>query len=477
MNKLKIIGFAIGPIGSAILGFITLPILAWYVSAEDIGRITMLQIIVSFSVVLFSLGLDQAYIREYHESKNKATLLKTVISPGLILILCSLLGIFSYSFTFLSKLLFEIDSMLFSILIAICLLSSFISRFLSLILRMQEKGLAFSMSQVLPKLLFLIIISLYIYYGVLFNFHKLLFAQIISIGTVFIIYTWNTRSEWLPAFSAQVNYIQLKQMLNFGLPLILGGIASWALMAMDRIFLRSLSNFEELGIYSMAVSVAAVASILSGIFSTIWAPTVFKWAAAGKNLDKINEVSEHLLSVIYFLLCLCGILSWLIPYLLPHTYIAIQYLLVACMSVRLFYMISETTAVGIAISRKTSFSLLASCIAAGINGIGNYLLIPTYGAAGAAVSTACSMWVFIICRTEFSCLVWRHVPRLKLYLTTFICLFNAVLFALVGKDVGYLYILIWILFFIFGFIFFKRSVILAKNEVINMYFKFKRSNE
>ena len=75
MDRSKIIGFALGPIITAILGLASLPILAWYFSTEDIGRISMLQVVISFTVILFSLGLDQSYVREYHQVKNKAVLL------------------------------------------------------------------------------------------------------------------------------------------------------------------------------------------------------------------------------------------------------------------------------------------------------------------------------------------------------------------------------------------------------------------
>ena len=93
MNKSKIIGFAVGPIGAAVLSFASLPILAWYFSAEDIGRISMLQVVISFSVLIFSLGLDQAYVREYHEVADKAVLLKTAVLPGLIILLLVLLSV------------------------------------------------------------------------------------------------------------------------------------------------------------------------------------------------------------------------------------------------------------------------------------------------------------------------------------------------------------------------------------------------
>ena len=177
MDRSKIIGFALGPIITAILGLASLPILAWYFSTEDIGRISMLQVVISFTVILFSLGLDQSYVREYHQVKNKAVLLKTATLPSLLLFCLVSLGFFLYSPSLLSVLLFSIDSTIFSVLIVVCLLVSLLSRFLSLMLRMQEKGLAFSMSQVLPKLLFLLVIGGYVLTDTALNFSKLFFCS------------------------------------------------------------------------------------------------------------------------------------------------------------------------------------------------------------------------------------------------------------------------------------------------------------
>ncbi|WP_223549460.1 lipopolysaccharide biosynthesis protein [Pseudomonas sp. A-B-19] len=476
MNRSKILGFTVGPIGSAILGFATLPVMAWFFSVEDIGRISMLQIVCSFAVIFFCLGLDQAYVREYHETEDKPSLLKTVSAPGLLLLTVVSLGFIFYDPGLLSRVIFSLDSSALSILLACCLLTTFISRFLSLILRIQEKGLAFSMSQVLPKALFLFIIGVYIFLKVGFSFEKLIIAYVLSMLAVMLIYAWNTRTEWLPAVGKSIDKQKLGTMLQFGLPLIFGGMASWALMAMDKLFLRSLSTFEELGIYSIAVSVASAAGIFSGVFTTIWAPTVYKWAAEGINPEKINQISEHVLAAAFFIFTLSGMFSWALQFLLPSTYDNVQYLVTACMAVPLLYALSETTAVGIGIARKTSYSMAASFIAAAINFAGNYWLTPIYGAAGAATSTAVAFWIFLVCRTELSCLVWRKIPRLKLYGATFTCLLAAVSTSMIGEDHQVLMITAWTAIGIAGILCFKNSLSAARVEM-QRHIKVKTSSQ
>lgn len=269
MNFKKVTEFSIGPLGGAILGVVTLPIIAWYFSPEDIGRLTIFTVSISFSLLIFSLGLDQAYVREFHEVKDRPRLLRGVFLPGFFLLITILILIILLPIS-ISKILFDIESSLLSALLIFGILISFISRFLSLILRMQERGLAFSMSQLLPKLFFLSIILCYLVFNISPIFKNLLIANIFSLFTVFLIFAWNTRHEWLKASKSFIDMTKQKQMMSYAIPLIGSGIAFWGLTAMDKFFLRSLSSFTELGIYSVAVTFAGVALVFQSIFSTIW---------------------------------------------------------------------------------------------------------------------------------------------------------------------------------------------------------------
>ncbi|MCY1407343.1 hypothetical protein D9M71_226420 [compost metagenome] len=212
---------------------------------------------------------------------------------------------------------------------------------------------------------------------------------------------------------------------------------------MDKLFLRNMSTFEELGIYSVATSFAAAAIIFQSVFSTVWAPTVYKWAAEGINNEKIDQVTDYVLAAVVFLFVLAGLFSWVVTYLLPEKYDRVQYILVACMAYPLFYTLSETTVVGLGITRKSGYAMLAAIIAVLVNMLGNYLLVPSHGATGAAISTAFAFWIFLFCRTEFSCLTWRKIPRIKIYTSTLLCLIVAVGTAGIAKNHPNIVILLW----------------------------------
>ena len=451
MNKKTILGYAIGPIGSGLLGFISLPIITWFYSVEDVGRISMLQVFTSFSVLLFCLGLDQAYVREYHEAKNRPALLRAVLLPSLCFSVFFFSIILLFDRQIISKFMFDISSTYLSVLVVVCFIIALISRFFSLILRMQERSIAFSMSQLLPKLIFILIIVNTVWLNFSRDTYNLITANATSIFLACLIFFWNTRQEWLKALKEKIDFNQLKQLLHFGLPLVIGGLAAWGLNVMDKLFLRHYSSYAELGVYSVTMSVAAVVTLFSGIFNTIWSPMVYKWIANNEYDDeKMKVVLDYLLMFIYFFIVLVGLFSWIVPYFLPENYKDIQYLLPMCLLAPMFYTLSEVTGIGIAISKKTKLSMLCSLVAMLVSAILNYLLVKDFGAKGAAISTATAFLVFLLMRTYISNIVWKKIFFNKMFLNLLllyiVCLFHLLIF-----DYTYSLRFFWLIFLFFGF--------------------------
>ena len=447
MNIKKIGGFAIGPIGGAFLGFITLPLTAWFFTVEDIGRIAFLQVIIAFSTMLFGLGLDQAYVREYHERENKKNLWMQVTLPGLILLL-----FFSFFLIinpyFLSNYLFDEKNVWMSILVLIAFITNYLTRFFSLILRMQEMAFLFSMSQIWPKLINIILLISFVFIYEHKYFIHLLCALAISNLIACLVFAWNTKSEWFFIEGLHLNFDELKPLLKFGAPLIVGGLAFWGLNSLDRIFLKTYSTFSELGIYSVATSFAAIAIIVQSIFSTVWAPTVYKWVKENKNLDKIHDISWYLTIIIMFIVSLVGLFSNIIALVLPEQYNSVQYIVMPALIAPLLYTLSETTVVGIGISRKSYFSLYASLGALLAAIFFNFLLIPQFGALGASISSGLAFLVFFILRTEFSVLAWKSFPRKKVYCIVFLIVGLAIANAVFQEKFIWVFKLFWFIILI-----------------------------
>ncbi|WP_336939099.1 oligosaccharide flippase family protein [Acinetobacter modestus] len=465
MNKKKILAYAIGPVGSGIFSVATLPIITWFYNVDDVGRISMLQIFTSFAILFFCLGLDQSYVRAYHDSDNKPLLLKHAMFPGVCICILSCLLIFIYKPDFISKILYSVESVYLSFLTFFCFIVALISRFLSLTLRMQERAIAFSMSQVLPKILLLLFVISAVVWAGSRDSKQLFTANALALFIACLIFAWNTRNDWIPAFAQKFDKIEFQTHLSYGFPLLIGGLASWGLNVSDRIFLRLFSSYTDLGVYSVAMSIASAATIFATIFNTIWAPLVFKWVSSSEiDLKKIDDISEYILMAIYFIVVVAGLFSWLLDFILPNQYFSVKYLIIICIIGPLFYTLSEVTGIGIAIAKKTRFSMYASIAAMLTSIVLNFFLVKKLGALGAAISTAFSFWFFYILRTEFSQLVWRKTIKLRGYLITLSILLISSIYSLLMMSIG-LQMAYWGMFLILGMFIFKREI----NSILNLF--------
>jgi O-antigen/teichoic acid export membrane protein len=465
LNVKTFLQFSLGPIGAAALSLITLPFVAWFFSVEDVGRLTMLQVVLALSVSLFSLAMHQAYVREYHEEEDKAALFKLSILPGLFLLMLVSFVILILPFS-VSVILFGIDSIQLTLLLFLGVFASFLINFLAHVIRMEERGLAFSATKIAPKMFLLILISLILVFNFSAEFKTLMLMNTLSVVLSLFIFAWLTRNTWVVSISKSVDLVLLKRMLKFSLPLVAGGMAYWGLTMMDRFFLRSLSGFEELGVYALSVALAGAVSIITSIFSSLWHPILYKWAKEGVDKNKVQAVVENMMLVVALTWSLTGLLSFLVPLFFPPEYLAVEYLIVACVAMPLFYLLSETTGVGIGITRHSSYSMLASVIAFVVNAILNYLLIPYYGASGAALASVIAFFVFFTIRTEASAMLWCSLPRFRIYVIVifYIIATSTVLITKANMDSFYL---IWLVLFLFTCLFYFNRLTKSINFIKN----------
>jgi O-antigen/teichoic acid export membrane protein len=444
MRVSQIIAFAAGPAVNALLGLVALPLIAWLFTPEDVGRMSMLYVALSFCIMFCSLGLDQAYVREYHAEKYRGALLKQVILPGLIVLLLTCIS-FSLSPGSLTLVLLGYRNTPLSLLIMAVMFCAFLNRFLSLSLRMQERGLAFSMNQLVPRLVMLCLLG---GSSILYSRHTLL--QLISawalgmmVATALLI--WLTRGDWHTPFRRTEATVRLRDMLKFGLPLIPGGLAFWAATTADRIFVRIYAGFDQLALFSVAISIAGVAGILQTIFTTVWTPVIYRRAEATEEVtDIVTRMTRWMTVVVVCLFSVTGLLSWSVRYLLPADYAGIKYILVACLGFPLLLTFSEVTSVGIGLRRKTIYLLLTSALTLGVNVFLNAILVPGAGAGGAAAATCLSFWFFLVIRTEFSRRVWEKTPRYEAYLFTLLCVCAAAMLSLAGDSTERGLVGIWV---------------------------------
>nr|WP_232507433.1 oligosaccharide flippase family protein [Neisseria weixii] len=266
MNARKILGYALGPIGSAAFGLISLPLISWYFPAEDIGRIVFLQTVSSLIILVLGLGLDHAYIRNYYEVENKASLFKSLSALPFLLVMLASIAIALWNPAWPSVLVFDLNDGVLGGLFLLFLTTALFSRFLSLILRMQEKAFAFSISQLIPKFFILVFVLILVAFGLPKNTLSLIFSYTAAQIVTVMILAYQSKDELKSAITSSFSKDLSNQALQYGLPLAFGNLAYWGFTSADRFVLKEMASLEQLGIYSMAVNFGAIALIFQSIF-------------------------------------------------------------------------------------------------------------------------------------------------------------------------------------------------------------------
>ncbi|WP_416190005.1 lipopolysaccharide biosynthesis protein [Neisseria sp. CCUG17229] len=449
MNVQKILGYALGPMGSAVLGLILLPAISWYFPAEDIGRIALLQTLASLAILIFGLGLDQAYIREYCNIDNKSALLKTLAFPPLLFMIAVSIMLMLWDISWLSEMIFSIQDKTLGFLFLLFLVTTLLTRFLALILRMKEQALAFSLSQLTPKLLILLFTLTYIAFNIQADTTSLIFFYTFSQVLTVLVLLFQTKNDLASALHAKWSPTLYRIGIRYGLPLVFGNLAYWGLTSIDRFILQKTVGLAQLGIYSMAISFGAIALIFQSVFSTIWAPMVFKWVKENKNLQKINDIAHLITVLVCAAICIIGIMSPLISLMLPEEYATVQFILLSTIMLPVFYTLTEVSGIGLNIIKKTWLITLVHILCLLINLCLLYYLVPKLGAKGAAMANAVSFWLFFMVKTELSSYLWQPLQRNKIYLTMGFLLMLCLSYTFYGTKDNYpFFVLAWLCLFI-----------------------------
>ncbi|GAA5205007.1 lipopolysaccharide biosynthesis protein [Microbacterium kyungheense] len=456
MRVSRIAQFALGPIVAAAAGAITIPVVAWHYEAADVGRLNILQTTASLAMVLAFLGLDQAYVREYHEYRTKSAIFAASLVPpvALLILLTFVTAIWPGQ---ISRLLFGVDEPMWAWGVLATIATTIAVRSLSLVVRMEERGLLFAVSQSVPKLA---LVAAVVLIGSLlpstFAVLMVFFVSATMLALVpLAIGTWHT---WTRARIDGESLGLMRRMLAYSVSLCLASLASVSLAAVGSFALRGRSTFEELGVYSVAVSVAGVATVIQSIFSIVWAPILYRRVSEGVHVELVEKVRDRGLAIVALAFAAVGTFSWTLDFILPNEYSSVIYLVIGTVAQPLLYTLSEITSAGIGVTRRTSFALVATVVALAA-GIGlNLVLVPPLGASGSVIAAAMSFWLLFVMKTEASARIWYRYPRVRIHLLMGLAIVLAIVSIVISDEAGVVTVpAIWVTYGVIGLVACRRA--------------------
>jgi O-antigen/teichoic acid export membrane protein len=377
--------------------FFLLPLYTKVLTPADYGIISAVGLLGSICIILFSLAIDRSVCRLYWDHKTdetRARYLGSIIIPlwgissvMLLLLLFPLRGVVSLAFT----------SIPFFPYYALAIIAAYLQVFGLIpkaVLRVRQQAGAFlwlSLAEFLITtgcVIWFILIRREGAAGMLQG----LMAGPLVLAPVYIIYSFRIMH---PALSLPV----LRQSLRFSLPMIPVLLCSWVLSITDRIFIERYFSMSDVGLYSLGYRIAGLALVVCGAFYQAYNPLFYELASSDDQVTAKARLYKYNNAYVLFLLFICFTISFfsreVIGLFLDARYRE-AYKIVPIIS--LAYFISQTSGLlNLSVYQtKSTLPMMWVQIAAALANVGlNALMVPRFGAYGAAWATVLSFTVMV----------------------------------------------------------------------------------
>lgn len=388
LDKLKTLGkdaliYGLGGMISKFIGFFLLPIFTRVFNPSDYGIMDVIATMTALAGIVLTAGTETAlsyYFFKYNEPDEQR---KTVTSTAVYLL--GINAVVALVVWFLaekiSTLTFGKDD--YAIYLRVAILSLPLGSLVGLhlnVLRLQRKPwayISFSISQLFLTVLLNIYLVVILRVGIIGVFWtNLLVAGLFAmIGSVV-----NRSYMSVAALSRK----RLADILNYGLPLVIGGLSMWSINSIDRFFLVTYSNLDQVGLYSVGIRLASVIAFIAWAFRLANAPFQFEISTSA---DAPQIYARTLTYFVLITSLVCVPLSLfakpVLRLLTTEAYLG-AHIIVGLMSYSaVAYGMYQIVGAGLLITKKTLFTSVAISIGAVANVLYLFLLVPPFGMLGA----------------------------------------------------------------------------------------------
>ncbi len=369
-------------------GFFLLPIYTAYLSPAEYGVVNSVNVLVPILTVLFSLGFDASIFRLYWDCKTdqeQTAFFSTIFftTAGTSIIMLAVILLFHQT---VSRIYTSIEFFPYFFYMVI---SVFVSNFFHLPQRyLMLKGRA-GQFVVLSAVRFFINAALILWFIIRAGQGAAgyLKASMITACILILPYACITLKLIRWRFSLPM----LRSLLHFSLPLIPTLLSGWVVNLSDRIFIERFCDLKNVGIYSLAYAISGVILIIVNAFHMAYRPVFFRYANAEDQEEGrrtiFNYNSQFLLVVMLIVFAVILFSREIIGILFEEQYASAAFYIPLIALSYLFNAFCSLLGRFFEQSKKMKTTMVIAVATALLNLLLNYLLIPRFGAYGAALAT------------------------------------------------------------------------------------------
>lgn len=392
------VGFSLTTWIAFAIGLIASPIATRLYSTAEMGKLNLFSTYAALFSATCYLGLDQAYVRFFREPPDRSThsgmltfCTVTSLGFGIVTALLCLLGWRGISW----QVMHEADFGVF-VCLAVYGLCQILFRFLSLSYRMEQNAKLYTIQGVLQ-----VVLTKIAYLAIAFNSalaRPSIILLTVLMGAFTLIFIIIQRRQFERRFAKQVTAPFVKEISTFAAPLIPLAMMSWLNSSVSLVVLNNLMNTSAVGIYTSALVLASTVNVIQTGFNTYWAPYVYEHYQKDEKSSfyTVHKLMACLLTGFGLTITLLQAPVYLLlgaSFRSSIIYFPFLFLTPIC------YCLSETTGMGIGISKKSYWNTIIFLLSALVNIALCFLLIPLFQDAGAAMAAAGAAIIALAVRT------------------------------------------------------------------------------
>lgn len=394
----------VGGFGAKLVGLLLLPFYTHYLTTSEYGVTDIIgtysSILLPFvscciadAIFIYPKDADETGRKKYYTSGFVFALLSFVVCALLFFILHKVSKYYSFEGSFI-KYIWWIFA-----LTAVTFFQSYTQQFnrstdhmvvystTGIILTITLAGFAFIL---LPK------------YGLVGYLWSLFLANIVS-----ILYSFFASKSFLYISFKQIDWIYLKPLLSYGIPLIPNGVMWWLVNGINRPFMERLLGLSAIGLFSVANKFPSLLTMLFNIFANAWGISMLEEFKKPRFNQFFNQTTKMLCLVMLLGGCIIVLSSKWIIMLFADTAYYEAWLYIPLLTLGVIFQSMSGLIGGVFMAEKKSKYFFYSSVWGSVSSLLlTYVCIKWWGIVGASISIAVSFLVMLVVRLKYA---WQHI--------------------------------------------------------------------
>ena len=396
-------------IGKA-MSFILLPIVSYFLPPSELGIATNFTVLTTLIILLAGLAIVNSipYFFYEQEKDENISLISNLLALclGLSLLVGAVAACFSQQIY--DHLQLDLHIQMLGVVFVI---ASMISNINLTLLRLENNPKHFAVLQIVQIVLHAVFVVLFVIVLRGGGVGKI-YAEVMVFCVIGLIHLAMLLKKGYVRLRLQMAW--MRKLLHFGLPLLPHSISFWLKSGMDKVFITTYCGLQFNGLYSMAISVSSVYTMLMQSFFNAYTPYLQKRLASFDGgqfyVEKRNIVKQ--IYLIYALFGVVGFLaiaaSWVIfHYLIDSKYLPAMSFIPLIILANFIYTFYSFTIEFIYKVKKTMVMGIITFTGSLIQMLLSYVLIKEYGVMGAVYSLVIGNTLITIGISVYSNMVYR----------------------------------------------------------------------